>query len=364
MKVILLGAGASKAAGYPLASELISSIESEAHSSRQLNLQKAWKEWDGYLQRASGNLRLLLSCQNPEVVLSVPDLCEAARDASDLSVRREVKRAVDPVEIQRINEYWDSSERAALSEAIDAREHFLACLHWYFALKHHCDARPDCRNRRGYLHRLLAQLAPGDVVATFNWDTTIERTLAEQRRWHPVTGYGFERELRVGRSEGVTTPLPHNVPRSSEITVLKLHGCFGWYRTSVAGGLYFGSSYFLDEFEFDGHRSSLVDPAEPIGPPNASVLAYPSFLKQFGVVEMQKIWSLADATLQRADRVEVWGYSFPESDAAARTLLNVLRARLDRREVTVAVHDPDSQARGRWEEFLGAHAAIDDRKLE
>jgi hypothetical protein len=93
-------------------------------------------------------------------------------------------------------------------------------------------------------------------------------------------------------------------------------------------------------------------------------LAYPSFLKQLGGSEMQKVWSLADAVLHRTDRVEVWGYSLPDSDSAARALLNVLGARLDRHEVTVAVHDPDSQARRRWATFLGSRADIDKQKLE
>ena len=204
-------------------------------------------------------------------------------------------------------------------------------------------------------------------MVTFNWDTTIERTLAEQRRWSPITGYGFERVLHIKPTEGELRQLPNEVPRNSEITVLKLHGCFGWYRASVADGLYFGSSYFLDEFEFHyrGQRIALIDPAEPaIGPPAPSVLAYPSFLKQMSGVEMQKIWSFADAALHEADRVEVWGYSLPESDSAARVLLNVLGARLDRHKVTVTIHDPDPQARRRWKTFLGTRAHIDEQKLE
>jgi hypothetical protein len=245
MKVILLGAGSSRAAGYPLASELISSIECEAHSSGEVNLREAWKQWDEYRRNASGNLHLLLSCPNPEVVLSVPDLCETARDAHGLWAGREVKQASErgqPLEVEHVNAYWDSPERAALQEAIDARAHFLKCLYWYFALQHHRDASPDGHSRRGYLHRLLAPLAPGDVVVTFNWDTTIERTLAEQRRWNPITGYGFEHLLRFKTIEGKLTPWPREVLGSSAITVLKLHGCFGWHRTSEAGGLYFGSS--------------------------------------------------------------------------------------------------------------------------
>ena len=172
MRVILLGAGSSKVAGYPLASELISSIECEAQSSGEVNLREAWKQWDEYRRSTSGNLHLLLSC-----------ISFASRNRSRVSRRR-------------------------------------------------------CRH------------------------------------------------------------------------------------TAEAGGLYFGSSDFLDEFEFPYSDAgiSLIDPAEPlIGPPDPSVLAYPSFLTQLGGGEMHRVWSLADAILHRADRVEVWGYSLPDSDSAART---------------------------------------------
>ncbi len=363
MKVLLLGAGASKAAGYPLASDLIAAIEMEAANAGEVMLRNAWNTWD-----VTGQLQTLLSCTNPEVILSVPDLCEAARNAEDASTFQRAKDAFErgaDAEGERINQYWESPERAQLTDAITARARFLDCLHWYFAFKHYQDAKPEGRRRREYLHRLLTRLAPGDVVVTFNWDTAVERTLGEQGRWNPITGYGFEHELFLKDSDDEPAPLPADVPCSSEVAVLKLHGCFGWHPKRGSGQLYFDSPYFLDEFDFhyNGQPLRLIDPVgRRVGPPEAPVLAYPSFLKQLRGVEMQRIWALAGDAFRNAARVEAWGYSLPESDSAARVLLNVHRGRIERHEVSVAVH-AGQDSHDRWCSFLGAEAQIDDQTL-
>ncbi len=370
MKVLVLGAGASRAAGYPLASELMEAIEREAASAREVMLKNAWEAWDQFRQSATGHLRTLLFSPNPEVILSVPDLCEVARDAEDAQVWRLLKEASErgaENEADRINEWWKSLERDQLTTAINARARFVDCLRWYFAFKHHQDAGNKGRKRRDYLHRILSALSPRDVVITFNWDTTVERTLAEQGRWNPITGYGFEHELCVASSYDDPVPLPAGIPRASQVTVLKVHGCFGWHFARATGALYFDSSYFLDQFGFhyDRRPLQLVDPiGRRIGPPEAPVLAYPSFLKQLRGPEMQAVWSLADEALRTARIIEVWGYSLPESDAAARTLLNSLQLRLERQEAEVLVHDPSSEARTRWRAFLGEKARIADARLE
>ena len=45
---------------------------------------------------------------------------------------------------------------------------------------------------------ILSELNVGDRVVTLNWDTTVERTLAELGRWNPTTGYGIEKPLAPG----------------------------------------------------------------------------------------------------------------------------------------------------------------------
>jgi hypothetical protein len=164
--------------------------------------------------------------------------------------------------------------------------------------------------------------------------------------------------------------LPDELDVSSEIQVLKLHGSVGWYD---AGGdrLYFSKDYFLDWFGFslNGEPIALFDPLDPnLGPEHGPVWAYPSFLKRIRGNEMRQVWRLADEALRQAKTVEVWGYSLPESDGAARILLNVLPDRLKREEVTISVHicgdRPEAgKARDRWRNLLGKHECVDDRGL-
>lgn len=351
MKVLLLGAGASKSACYPLTSELMEAVkaESEGPSGNNLAVSEDWKKWQSFKSRAKGAAKALLSDPNPEVVLSFLDLC-AESDTQGADATDEV------------------------SAAKDARVSFLRCLEYFFQVKHIDDSKN--RWRRDYLRPVLADLCSGDAVITFNWDTTIERALYEDggwARWNPLTGYGFRKKLCQGLdSSGITPhgPLPTELDVPSKIRVLKLHGSVGWYDAGC-DRLYFSKYCFLDWFGFSqsGETISLFDPLAPsIGPEHRAVWAYPSFLKRIRGDEMRQVWRLAGAALRQAKTMEVWGYSLPESDSAARVLLNVLPDRLKREEVTISVHiygdRPESgKARDRWRNLLGKHECVDDRAL-
>lgn len=50
VQVVLLGAGASKAAGYPLAGELLPAIKEMAHDTRLVNLASAWAPWESWAE--------------------------------------------------------------------------------------------------------------------------------------------------------------------------------------------------------------------------------------------------------------------------------------------------------------------------
>jgi hypothetical protein len=75
MKLLILGAGASRSAGYPLASDLMTAIERDAIESHSLQLKNAWKGWLLIKNAAPPELRILLDHPNPEVTLSFLDLC-------------------------------------------------------------------------------------------------------------------------------------------------------------------------------------------------------------------------------------------------------------------------------------------------
>jgi hypothetical protein len=87
VRVLLLGAGASKCAGYPLANELIPAIKREAETTSLYNLKSPWSAWEEFVRAQHGALALLLNNPNREVVLSVVDLCEIGSvEEQDLGV--------------------------------------------------------------------------------------------------------------------------------------------------------------------------------------------------------------------------------------------------------------------------------------
>src|SRR5262249_14817580 len=78
---VLLGAGASRTAGYPRAGELLPTIATYAERSRSVQLRTAWGTWTAYRDSMDGALRELLNDPNPEVVFSTLDLLQLGRGA-------------------------------------------------------------------------------------------------------------------------------------------------------------------------------------------------------------------------------------------------------------------------------------------
>jgi hypothetical protein len=316
MKVFLFGAGASKAAGYPLTSGLMTELETKV---RSMAFSRPWQKWkclSDSLSRRQGRWAFVMSRKNPEVFLSLLDLYEEAR--------KETGSAPRP------------------SGQLKARGALLECLRSYFEKKHEesCKQPPP-----RYLKEKLAELKKGDVVITLNWDTMVERSLLASKSWAPTDGYGFRKKLFLGTSQSDKKPL-NPVPKS-QICVLKLHGSVGWY--SKNQHVHFDRK-FLSAFPFpweDGPRC--FDPQQPNDVRSYAVMAYPTYLKKLADQEMQQVWHSAANALRKAHMVEVWGYSLPESDAAIRILLNAARFRT---KVQICVHERCEAARKRWCEFL------------
>src|SRR5271170_5130945 len=214
MKVLILGAGASKPACYPLASELMLTIETDAKASRNIMLMNAWEHWETTKKAAPGALRRLLEDPNPEVVLSVLDLCAISGAMSDCGIMLENRPefvgdvlsdpAVSDDRFMSLDHKW-------LDDADTARYRVLDRLISYFEWRHHSDR--ESFQRRAYLREEVDKLRAGDVVITLNWDTLAERSLWEADRWSPRDGYGFPTDLR--RADGLD-PVSGRLSKPSE----------------------------------------------------------------------------------------------------------------------------------------------------
>ena len=409
MRVLWIGAGASIPAGYPSALALLGRLEEAATTGVvEEGVRKAWRRFADFRDSATGIERTLLFSPNPEVVLSLPDLLEAARLADDERIESEILRptmhalrastagqakdyATAAIAGERIEREYNREERLRLEQGRKARDALLHVLNDFFATRHYEDHTPAGYKRRDYLRRELAELREGDVVITTNWDTMIERTLLEEARWSPFDGYGFESrltpippEVREIVSHGHDWPdlpmLPTWASKTSRVQVLKIHGSFGWRvpmtfgpKVEAPGRVYLDHAELLQLMPLlrpgsaaspqQGDLCLLWDEAEPssyLG--DRPLFIYPSYLKQIGGATLQQIWYDSHEALRKASKVRIIGASLPDADSAVRALLNPLRYRLAAGEVTVTVDDPSRRTHERWRLFLGESVVCRERR--
>lgn len=367
-RLLILGAGASVPACYPLTDALLERIGQEAATSHFLQLSTAWEAWCQYLQNLPHELEILKAALNPELILSFTDLFDVAASEED---RRRTIEAVhnfektgqaDPAPLET---YFTSSGRDLAGMARQGKSRLLEALTWYFAFRHMEDHKAH-RSHRDYLRPHLNPLKRGDAILTFNWDSLAERTLAEDGRWSPLDGYGFSRQLLRAEGPERRVPVPNSSLPISDVIVLKLHGSFGWRTVPEGKGLFLDAN-FLQCFGCTNPNdlALLRDAAEPESySPTDPVVEYPSYLKQLSHPTLQVIWRTAASYLERAEYVEVIGYGLPTSDAAARSLLLPVAQHVRGGQVRAVIRDPSSDTLKRWKELLGSKAELRQETIE
>lgn len=176
--------------------------------------------------------------------------------------------------------------------------------------------------------KLARVLRRGDLIITFNYDLGIERALHAAGLWGIKTGYGFAIE--------------HGEP--SPVEVLKLHGSTNWRALLFGGrtgtGFFVGDGtslgdrpvlFFRPDLEYLGHQD-FVDPrcADLDTAPSLPAMIMPALPKHFHFVTTfgqewkgfwDDLWQRAECAIRTADEVVVIGYSMPTVDERARTML-------------------------------------------
>src|SRR5581483_7328482 len=299
MRVLLLGAGASRAAGYPLASELMTTIECDAIEAKNIQLRDAWNRWLSVKSAAPPELRILLDHPNPEVTLSFLDLCRLCfKDGlvERFKVDRRDEAVSDALSRDEIrDDLYLSAAHAWIDKAGTAVLRLVDSLSEYLAYKQYLDVQSP--SSRAYLRDLFVDLSDGDVVITLNWDAAADRSLFEIGRWSPRDGYGFQKRL-VREFSSNPVDLPARILEPSKIVLLKLHGSVGWSARNDRH-LAFDSNFLqtlLDD-EIEEVVSETDTGAYPDGRP---LLTHPSYLKVVQNSFLREVWRRADGAIRAA----------------------------------------------------------------
>lgn len=148
-------------------------------------------------------------------------------------------------------------------------------------------------DRSGPIGQFARSLAPGDVVVTFNWDTLLEQAL---RRLGRPFSYGSN---------------------ESKISLLKLHGSCDWAR------LYPGRQMPRRAERVHGLVFRYQDPAAAMafyGDHYLPSVSLPQASK-IHLADLDQFWVDAYRSLSGAHKIVIIGYSMPEADDRAMTLL-------------------------------------------
>lgn len=302
MRTFILGAGASVHAGYPLATNLWSAIES----------------WVRVTYPANHMFRSVVDEINTRFDLSKS--FELVLTDLDNRITRLLKTA--PIAPD------DNLQKHLL---LHLRNQIASMIPSYFN---------SLRSQPADLYDIFADqvLAPRDLVITFNYDLALDRALRRSNKWSIRDGYGFEVDI---------TSLG-----SSSCKLLKLHGSTNW-RGELFGGmegfgqmnwneLSLGQRPVIDspELEYLGYFNA-SDPRCHRGRVRIESLIMPTADKQFFIEtklgrEWQGfwdcLWAQAGEALQASEEVHLIGYSIPEYDDRARGLLGTMTNRTARIE--------------------------------
>ena len=296
MTTYVLGAGASRDAGYPLAktmaSELLQWMKRPTHDP------------DSYAARYPATAHFLEESFAP--VSNVEDLVTA------------IHRLID--------EYENGTREQRVKRAVIANEYGVfknAARAWFAEIRQ--SAALTSSAYQDFARNIVVR---GDCIVTFNYDVSLERQLRLARKFEVGDGYGF-------RIEGL--------PERSDTKVLKLHGSTSWLAL-LFGGMTSGFSAFQpgntlnerpviakDELSFLGYTDA-VDPRFGRGGAALPVMIFPARKKDFYFaantgIEYAKfwddLWRQAAEALESAARVVICGYSLLSVDERARKhLLN------------------------------------------
>lgn len=206
--------------------------------------------------------------------------------------------------------------------------------------------------KKSKIHRnILKKLKPKDTIITFNYDLVIEESFSSAKSWNPVDGYGIKTS---GKTKGWTRRWLHDRRydgEKSQLLLLKLHGSLNW--ESYPNGVRLKRKPYLVSTRNGKTRFERI-----------SILA-PGWNKRIDKNPYKKFWREARLQLEKCKTLIILGYSLPETDLLAQSLLaEVVRTRAARRKFIKQLHlaDHDEGVKDRFIRLftpaLGPHGKV------
>ncbi len=237
--------------------------------------------------------------------------------------------------------------------------------------------------------RLAHALQDDDRILTFNWDTLMDRALSESGRWSTDCGYGFTPK-KLLRGHWITPDLS----RPSDPLLLKLHGSTNWLTSHTANirntsrtqtaPLNTVHVYEHSDGPYNTYKGRYILGYEPFSygyyPPNipddkgqaapeGEVFISVGFQRpdlgdrvsgESGLVSMPliippvqhkqyngfgnlypELWSKAEEALTQAESIVLIGYSFPDTDLRSQDLFrSAFQKRVSLPKITIVNPEP------------------------
>ncbi|HLZ16279.1 MAG TPA: SIR2 family protein, partial [Cyclobacteriaceae bacterium] len=177
---------------------------------------------------------------------------------------------------------------------------------------------------------ILKKLEPKDAIITFNYDLVIEESFSSAKLWNPVDGYGIQTS---GKTKGWTKRWLHERQhdgKDSKILLLKLHGSLNWEVYANGQAIRLKPKPYLVSTRKGKTRFEKI-----------SILA-PGWNKRIDRNPYKKFWREARLQLEKCKTLIILGYSLPETDLLAQSLLaEVVRTRAARKKFLKQLHLAD-----------------------
>ena len=172
-----------------------------------------------------------------------------------------------------------------------------------------------------YYAALAKHVAADDAIVTFNYDVALDQALISEGKFRVRGGYG----IPVDWDE-----------EKSPLRVLKLHGSVNWCAFGPGGYTAFEPGAVLRlcvdnrDIVFANYPSNLLDRSCGPGYAISDLLILPTREKRFYIPassgkelegHYDSLWTQAADSLERCDRIVLIGYRMPNADRRARGLL-------------------------------------------